>query len=277
MRYILALITVIPFWLSAQTVENIHTHQNGSKIDIHYNIKNSGNSQVFKVSIFCYVNNDRTIELKSISGDVGDNVVGGKVSYTATWDVLQDVESLSSAEFTVRIELVNAEQEEETANTATLALWSLNLNSEPTFTPFGVRLAYGNVWGTYFAARMGINGYKQYGNDVSDEALYSFTVGATRQLTQKNNLNLMAYAGAGIAQWGNYEYTETQMIEGNSDNGFQSVVVNTNVNGDADKGMEFEYGLIAVYHKLVLTGGLAHNSAANTFQSAFVFGIGFTF
>lgn len=280
MRYILALISFIPIWLTAQTVENIHTHQNGSKIDIHYNITNSDASQKFKVTIFCYVNNESTIELQSVTGDVGKDVSGGKASYTATWDVLKDVESLTSASFTVRIEVIEKEVVVQNVKAEIKPLTNalkLVLNSSPIYTPFGLRLAYGADWGGYFGFRIGVNGYSQYGNEVTDKSLYSFTIGATKNIVYTNNFSLHAYAGGGLAQWGTYEYTETKTIAGNSDNGFQDIIVTTSVNGDADKGLEFEYGLMAILKRVVLTGGLAHNSAQNAFQTDFVLGIGVKF
>jgi hypothetical protein len=45
-------------------------------------------------------------EIKSITGDVGEQVSGGKTEYWVVWDVLKDVEELKSAEFIVRAELV---------------------------------------------------------------------------------------------------------------------------------------------------------------------------
>lgn len=63
---------------NAQTVENIRTQQDGEKINIFYQITNSNDKQLFKVTISCLVNNDKKITLKTITGDVGDNIQGGK-------------------------------------------------------------------------------------------------------------------------------------------------------------------------------------------------------
>ncbi len=90
--------------MKAQTVENIHTKQVGEKINIYYQIKNSWDDQFFKVTISCLINNNRKIVLKSITGDVGDNIIGGKDEYRAVWDVLKDVDELTNAEFFVQIE-----------------------------------------------------------------------------------------------------------------------------------------------------------------------------
>ncbi|MEN8120268.1 MAG: hypothetical protein ABFS35_07975 [Bacteroidota bacterium] len=94
-------------YAKAQTVENIHTEQVGEKINIYYQIKNSGDDQIFHVTISCLINNSKKIILKSITGDVGDNIIGGKEGYKAIWDVLQDVDELTNAEFFVKIELID--------------------------------------------------------------------------------------------------------------------------------------------------------------------------
>jgi len=94
-------------FLNAQTVENIRAEQNGTKINIYYEIKNSSKDQLFKVQISAKINNDKTINLTSVTGDVGDNIKGGKASYLIEWDVLKDVERLTNSEFFVKIELKN--------------------------------------------------------------------------------------------------------------------------------------------------------------------------
>ena len=90
---------------NAQTVENIRTQQDGEKINIYYQIANSNKDQLFRVSISCRINNKNKITLKTVNGDVGDNVKGGEKEYKAVWDVLKDVDELTNAEFFVRSEL----------------------------------------------------------------------------------------------------------------------------------------------------------------------------
>ncbi len=94
-------------FVKAQTVENIHTKQVDEKINIYYQIKNSWDDQFFKITISCLINNSKKIVLKSITGDVGNNIIGGKDEYRAVWDVLQDVDELTNAEFFVKIELID--------------------------------------------------------------------------------------------------------------------------------------------------------------------------
>lgn len=89
----------------AQTVENIRTEQDGEKINIYYQIANSNNKQLIRVTISCLVNESNKITLKSITGDVGDYIIGGKKEYKAVWDVLQDIDELTNAKFFVKIEI----------------------------------------------------------------------------------------------------------------------------------------------------------------------------
>jgi hypothetical protein len=46
------------------------------------------------------------LEPKSLSGDCGENIAGGKAGYTIIWDALKDLDELQSAEFLVKAELV---------------------------------------------------------------------------------------------------------------------------------------------------------------------------
>jgi hypothetical protein len=94
------------FSLSAQTVDSIKVEQSGDVIKIHYKILNSTEYQIFRVKVLCSINGGLLSELKSLSGDFGDNVVGGRSDYMILWDVLKDMEELNSAEFVVRAELV---------------------------------------------------------------------------------------------------------------------------------------------------------------------------
>ena len=92
-------------FVKSQTVENIRTQQDGEKINIYYQIANSNKDQLFRVTISCRINNENKIILKTVTGEVGDNVKGGEEEYKAVWDVLKDVDELTNAEFFVRIEL----------------------------------------------------------------------------------------------------------------------------------------------------------------------------
>ena len=90
----------------AQKVDSIMVEQNGDFVKIEYKIVDSKPGEVYKVRVLCSINSGLNTELRSVSGDMGDNVQGGKPGYFVIWDVLKDVDELKSAEFIVRAELV---------------------------------------------------------------------------------------------------------------------------------------------------------------------------
>jgi len=91
-----------------QTVEDITVEQNGDFIKIGYKIAASKPGQIYRVRVLCSINGGLNTELRSVSGDTGDNVQGGKSEYFVVWDVLKDVDELLSADFIVRAELLNS-------------------------------------------------------------------------------------------------------------------------------------------------------------------------
>lgn len=103
---LLAMLFLSVSFVMSQTVDSIKVEQSGDFIKIRYKILNSTPNQLFRVRVLCSINGGLNTEIRSISGDTGDNVVGGKTEYFVVWDVLKDVEELKSAEFIVRAELV---------------------------------------------------------------------------------------------------------------------------------------------------------------------------
>jgi hypothetical protein len=96
----------LTLFTNAQTVDSIKVEQAGDKILIHYRILQSNELQVFKVTLSCFTSTGLKLEPKSLSGDFGDNITGGRADYLIVWDVLKDMEELQSAEFSVKAELV---------------------------------------------------------------------------------------------------------------------------------------------------------------------------
>lgn len=92
--------------LSAQTVDNIKVEQSGDFIKISYNILDSKPSEIYRVKVLCSIDGGLNIELRSVTGDVGDQVIGGKKEYWVVWDVLKDMDEVGSIEFIVRAELL---------------------------------------------------------------------------------------------------------------------------------------------------------------------------
>ena len=96
----------LPAALNSQTVDSIKVEQSGDFIKIRYQIRNSEPDQIYRVKVLCSINGGLNTELRSVSGDTGDHIVGGKPEYWVVWDVLKDVDELNSVEFIVRAELV---------------------------------------------------------------------------------------------------------------------------------------------------------------------------
>ena len=109
MRRFFLILTAL-LWLtelaSAQTVDSIKVEQAGDFIKIRYKILNSVPGQLYRVKVLCSINGGLNSEIRSVSGDVGDNVAGGRSEYWVIWDVLKDVEEVKSVEFVVRAELM---------------------------------------------------------------------------------------------------------------------------------------------------------------------------
>lgn len=93
--------------VSAQKVDNIKIEKSGNLINIRYQIPKSTSSQVFRVTVLCSINGGVDEVLRSVSGDTGGHVEGGKSEYSVYWDVLKDKDEVKSAEFIVRVELIS--------------------------------------------------------------------------------------------------------------------------------------------------------------------------
>lgn len=154
MKRALALLTLIllftPF-LFSQTVDSIKVEQTGDFVKISYRILNSNIYQVYNVRIMCSMEGGLKTELRSVTGDVGDEVLGGKKDYVALWDVLKDVTELKAVEFFVRAELVkdnskvNASPDEILKDRKIFVLTGLGLISKNFL--LGFRFAYLDTWG----------------------------------------------------------------------------------------------------------------------------------
>lgn len=108
-HYLLFLILFFCFsLLSAQTVDSIRVEQSGDFIRISYQILDSKPSEIYRVKVLCSLDGGLNIELRSITGDVGDQVIGGKPEYWVVWDVLKDFDEIGSVEFIIRAELVKS-------------------------------------------------------------------------------------------------------------------------------------------------------------------------
>lgn len=87
------LINVIP--ATAQDFKNLSAKQFGEKINIEYAISGESLGQLFNVTPYYSLDAGKTfLPMKSISGNVGPNVAGGK-DQIIIWDVLKDTKELT--------------------------------------------------------------------------------------------------------------------------------------------------------------------------------------
>ncbi|MBN2681673.1 MAG: hypothetical protein JXR58_04140 [Bacteroidales bacterium] len=249
MKKIIAVLLVFMSVLSfSQEVQDIVTTQNGEKIDVSFKVSNSNSKQVFNVTLFCAIDGKEKIELKSVSGDVGSNIAGGKDSYKITWDVLKDVDELNSAEFFVKIVLakddskLKVEKPVKEVQSEKAHPWYVGYNGS-TFLGFGLRAGYLGKYGGYVSFRSGTrwanedryyyNNYKyasqeNYDAGISDsyESVFlgtgngqsgydgtSLVFGGSYRFLNKN-LELWAFAGIGLGTWSTmYKYNITDTDE----------------------------------------------------------------
>jgi len=209
----------------AQTVENIRVEPEGDKIKVYYRIGGSTEAQLYNVMLTCSMDGEARFEPQAVVGDVGKNIRGGKSYYTILWDVFEDVDEVGSAEFFVKVELVEdaaspvtpyREQPEKTdVEVAQMQL-------EPTDQGFRVKessaagkfanrflISYGassynlfgfsagtlGNWGLYGSVRLG--SYDEYLELLSG----SFTGGITKNFFSAGKYRLHGYAGAGIGDY----------------------------------------------------------------------------
>lgn len=244
----------------SQNVNNIIGKQDGSNIQILYEIENSNSNQIFDVTISCLVNNDKKIVLKAIKGDVGENILGGKEQYVAVWDVLKEVDELTNAEFFVDIVLVSKVAEIIPVLPDNQHKWWVSTNSG-FWMPFGVTAGYMDKWGAYLAFRSGSIAYESYDEsyvltnhtaytDVNGQAIpeavdllnfnseyttdsydfsYSITIGGMRQLINKEKFKMHVYLGGGLGFWDEWpEYTSYQgVFQQDTENEYSYTLNNT--------------------------------------------------
>lgn len=231
--FILLVFALSSLNIFAQEVTNIVTNQIGDNIEVSYKITNSNSKQIFNVSLYCSIDGGERIMLKSVSGDVGENISGGKEKYIIIWDVLKDVDELNSAEFFVKIELTKDESKNKPLSDISQKKWVIGYNGS-FLLPFGLRASYLGKWGFSLGLRFGtvwntyggyIN-YHQYmsyqdyvdGTYIADiystyypywdqdysEFGYSINLALSKRVINKDKFQLHSYLGLGLGYWGAY-------------------------------------------------------------------------
>lgn len=87
-----------------QKIENLRIKTFEDNINFIYDISHEKTGQLFNVQVLCSDNNGLTYEipLKTVSGDIGDHIEGGK-DHIIIWDVLKDRENLKGEDFVFKI------------------------------------------------------------------------------------------------------------------------------------------------------------------------------
>ena len=252
----------------------------GNQIRIEYNILNSTPDQQFKVTIVCICNDANEVPLEHATGDIGDGVKGGKSRYQVTWDVLEDVEQLESAEFVFYLEPMEPQQTPKRISAASNAKdlsWNAMLAGGIRYTPLGLRLAYISNWGLYLQSRMGFNGYYwEHGNYHGNELLYDASAGLSRRLYQNPSFDIHGYVGSGIANWGYYEYKKVELVNNGGNMSTEEFYYEgTNNSG----GYLLEYGALIQYKRISAMIGMAHRLKGTEpgNDQDYLFGIGYSF
>lgn len=187
------------FYGFSQKVDSIKVEQSGDFVKIRYKILNSTPDQVYRVRILCSINGGLNQEIKTVTGDVGEQVMGGKSEYWVVWDVLKDVEELTSAEFVVRAELVNNNISSSKPKKNNKA-FSLQPVLQLPGPGFGARFGYMGKAGIsllYTNSQAVIHGDNDYDGDPR---ISRFGIELTVRLSDRENTQIHLIAGPTVSQ-----------------------------------------------------------------------------
>ena len=275
-RLLLSLFTLtITIFSIAQTVENIRVEPDGENIKIFYRIGGSTDAQVFNVELTCSMDGGSPFEPKSVIGDVGENIRGGRSFYTIVWDVFEDVDEVGEVEFFVKVDLVSdatppaVQQPQETVrqepvrqepevqedvDTGTgvpdpFDRRAFIAYNGATLSPYGLSVGTVKNFGLYGSFRFGGNTYV-----TSSDVWFSAVAGLTKHVFTSNKYRLHGYGGIGTAY---ASYGQTALYAASTESYFV-----------------FDAGIINVIGLLNLTLGLEYLFGDGP---DLVFGIGIVF
>ena len=197
----LASLLLIAFMLTSyvkcQTVDSIKVEQAGDFVKIRYKILNSNPDQIYRVKVLCSINGGMNSEIRSITGDVGDQVIGGKSEYWVVWDVLKDVDEVKSVDFSVRAELVKDNTPDEKKRTKALSDRKLNVFFVTGGVPqkLGGKIGYMGSWGV---TAMFLGG-KVEANGVT-EPVFTIALDLTKRIVNAKTFNMHLSAGLNISK-----------------------------------------------------------------------------
>lgn len=187
----------------SQSVDSVKVLQSGDYVQISYKIIDSYSDQVFRVSIKCSVNGGPLQDIKSYSGDAGENVAGGKSDYIVYWDFSKDIQNMTSVEFAVRAELISGRKSD--AKGANPTGWDqkrfhASIVLQNKGPKYGIRLGYFGNWGVAAGIESGKMEVIRPGYTVPQAELSgktAFNIDLIKRLA--NQLEFQCYLGIGIS------------------------------------------------------------------------------
>lgn len=284
--FVLFAVLSIACFVNAQTVENITVRSDGDNIRVSYRIGGSTDAQIYTVTVNCSVDGGRRFEPKTLDGDYGVNIRGGKSIYTVIWDVFEDVDEVENVEFFIKVDLVSdmaptitqqqnqpqvqrqIQPAEETGKTEIkepnpglpdydfvepqkkeITKSSYVAYTGSTASPYGFSFGSLKNFGGYGSFRMGYNV-----DDWETDVWVTLTTGLTKFIMRNGKYRLYGFAGIGIT----YEV-------------YEEYIYNTDW---TDSFFTFDIGIISTLGKLNLILGIESVRETGTYP---VFGIGFDF
>jgi len=194
---LLLLVFLFTSYLKSQTVDNIKVEQAGDFIKVRYQILNSTVGQTYRVKVLCSINGGMNTEIRSITGDVGDQVAGGKPEYWVLWDVLKDVDELQSVEFIVRAELISGKPtilKNDIVQKETKRFYALASVEFPN-AMYGLRLGFMGKMGVTLKYLQGTIYWEE--SNFPDVPIYVYTTGIalTIRIVRNEKMKMHIYGG----------------------------------------------------------------------------------
>jgi hypothetical protein len=252
--------------IHCQKVDSLKTEQSGDVIKIHYKIINSNPNQVFKVTVMCSINGGLQSVLKSLSGDFGDNVVGGRSDYMVLWDVLKDVDEVKTVDFSIKAELVKGEpQTKEAKKREPLRKIHAMVLMDTKAQQFGPRLGFMGKWGvtlSFISGGVLLKDFFPNNPTLTDESVpYNvFTLDLTKSIIKKNKFQLHAMAGVATTKKAGDKYASYFQDYSKRYTGFNA-------------GLVMDYGMLAISVEMTSLPKFLGTSSLNTV----FFGLGMRF
>ena len=275
--FLLFAVLNIVYFVNAQTVEGIQVKSENDKIIINYRIGGSTDAQYYNVALSCSMDGGLRFEPRSVIGDVGENIRGGRSYYTIEWDVFEDVDEVGDAEFFVKVDLVSdmspivvqpqtqPQTQPEKAEVSesgqanqgfdagtpkeTFERRSFFAFTGSTASPYGISFGGVKNFGGYGSLR-----FDYYTDDWETDIWLTATAGLTKYIMTSGKYRLHIYAGIGST--------------------YVSYEENLSDYSETDTYLTFEAGFINVIGKFNLTLGLESISETGTYM---VYGVGFVF